>query len=378
MILIAIPPPHFGRHFSQLIPPLSILSGFAIASLLESVHIPSLHHFNNLKKNIFGIALLVTIIIAIVPAFEYQSIQYPNTNYTLFGLKWTYTFSNNWSQQQELVNYIKNNAENQPILIHGWEDELYWLTGHLAPGIQWASSYISQMPNITSQSYKDILQGVNNGTFLYAILMTGFPIDQIMNAVKERYFYAESIGPYAIYYKYNSEGFSTILSFAEDINQSYQEYWLQNGTAGNIENLNETAFKDSFYQLATPNYVEPAIQQIPPGIFDGQLTNSTIVFNNIFVPKNCELNFGAKVIPNSANESVCFEILIQYNNSTKPVFTRDITGSLNQTISLSQFSGKNVTFYFMTSATEPELSFWLNPVLLQQNEIQAIKGENRG
>ena len=380
MALISIPPPHFGRHFAQLIAPLSILSGLAIATVLKTVHVPS-RSWSNLEGKVVVIFLLVTMLLATIPAFYYQSVQYPNSNFTLFGQAWTYTFSNNSAQQQELVNYIDANAGNQSVLIHGWEDELYWLTSHLAPGTRWASSYAGS--GITNQAYQSILEEVNDESFRYIILMTGFPSDQIMKATAEKYFYVKSIGPYAIYDKYNSNGYYIVSSFVNDMNDSYQEYWLQNGTMGNINNLNQTIFDATVTQLSVYNQTGPAIEQIPTGYVDQQRANSSLVFTDIFIPKDCVLSFGVTLAPAAWTEKtdgVRFQVLIQGQNVTKSIFYQYVNPYQNQTdrqlyrymLSLSQFSNENVTLSFITDAGPKgdfsyDWAYWWNPELLQYN-----------
>ena len=68
-----------------MIPSLSILSGLAIATLLENIQLRSLRIFRNIKENSTGVFLIVILVLTMVPVIQYQSIQYPNTNYTLFG-----------------------------------------------------------------------------------------------------------------------------------------------------------------------------------------------------------------------------------------------------------------------------------------------------
>lgn len=381
MLFIAIPPPHFGRHFAQIIPPLSILSGIAIATLLQNIKLRSLRILGNIKENAAIVFLIVILVLTMVPVIQYQSIQYPNTNYTLFGESWSYTFSNNWTQQQDLVSFINTNALNQSIFIHGWEAELYWLTSHLAPGIRWASSYVNQMPDITNKDYQDILQEVNNGTFRYVILMTGFQPDQIIKAVAEQYFYVKNIGPYAIYDKYDSQD-KIFYSFVTDFNQSHQQYWLQNGSYVNFKNLDESIFNAGVSQLSVDNKTALAIEQIPPGYIYQQRANSSLIFDEVNVPVNSSLSFGVTLLQETwakPTDGVIFEILVKENNSMQSIYYQYINPANNTgnqrlyqyKLDLSQFWGKTVTFYFVTnSGTKGDFTYdwayWWNPQLLNK------------
>ena len=88
MAIIAVPPPHFGRHFAQLIPVLSILGGLAISTLLLNADLPHWRLLGNLKQSGISIFLITITLLTLAPAIEYQTVQYPNTNYTLFGEQW--------------------------------------------------------------------------------------------------------------------------------------------------------------------------------------------------------------------------------------------------------------------------------------------------
>jgi hypothetical protein len=201
-----------------LIPPASLLSGIAIASILnENGLMLKLKRFrsstNEVQKKATGIFFIVVLLASFIPCMVSQTVQYPNTNFSLFNEDMYYTFSRNWNEQEEIVNYIRSHTSNGSIFIHGWEGELYWLSGNMAPDVRWTSSYRSVVPDITDEEYEKILNRVKAGDFENVLLMSEFPPDEIMRSFPGKYFFVKNIGFYAIYSKYNAEGYSMEYSF---------------------------------------------------------------------------------------------------------------------------------------------------------------------
>lgn len=381
-LFIAIPPPHFGRHLSHLIPPMSLLSGVSIVSISMGIELKSLRKYLlNPEKNAICIFFIVTLLVSFIPVIYFQPIQFPNTNVNLFGEYWTYTFSRNWDEQQELVNYIKSHTANGKILIHGWEAELYWLSGHLAPGVRWASSYKSPMPDITDQDYQKILDLVKSGAFEYVILMSRFPPDEIMRCVPERYFFVKSIGPYTIYSKYNAEGYSIEYSFVENLDQAYQRYRLEDGTQGEIKNLNQSMYLAVLEEITINGKGRVAIRQIPIAPWDSHIVDSFLIYSNVSILPHSKLSFGVALHPDAwvkETDGVLFEILIQDERGTHTVFSKYVNPKRNiedrkwhdHLVDLAEFGGKIVSIYFVTNPgpnrnNAYDWAYWSKPLLLK-------------
>jgi 4-amino-4-deoxy-L-arabinose transferase-like glycosyltransferase len=387
-VVIAIPVPHFGRHFSQLIPAMSLLSGVAIAPLLKETRLSTTlrrlrNSANNAEKKVTIIFLIVTLAASFVPAIYFQSIQYPNTNFSLFNETQYYTFSRNWNEQQEIVNYIKSNAGNGAVFIHGWEAELYWLSGNLAPGIRWATSYKSSTPDITNEEYAKILRLVENGDFGTVILMTGFPPDEIMRVVPEKYFFVKNIGLYAIYSKYNAEGYSIEYSFIENFSQALQRYSFENGTQGDLKDLNVTDYLPTVEELTINNETRTAIRQVPPAPWNSQMVDSNIIYENISILSGSMLSFGIAMHPDAwtkPTNGVTFQVLVEDEIGIHEIFSKHINPSQNAEdrewqdflLDLNEFAGKSVSIYFVTSpglnsSNAYDWAYWSNPLLLESH-----------
>jgi 4-amino-4-deoxy-L-arabinose transferase-like glycosyltransferase len=384
-LVIAIPPAHFGRHFSQLIPPASLLSGIAIASILnENGLMLKLKRFrsstNEVQKKATGIFFIVVLLASFIPCMVSQTVQYPNTNFSLFNEVMYYTFSRNWNEQEEIVNYIRSHTSNGSIFIHGWEGELYWLSGNMAPDVRWTSSYRSVVPDITDEEYEKILNRVKAGDFENVLLMSEFPPDEIMRSFPGKYFFVKNIGFYAIYSKYNAEGYSMEYSFIENLPQAPQRYTLDNGTQGYIADLNEPVYLPVVEQITINNESRVAIKQHPIAVMDSHKVYSNIVYDNISILPHSELSFGIGIDPIVWNrtDGVVFKILVQddgeihemfsrYNDPYKNVEDRKWQDYL---VDLNQFGNKSISIYFVTDPgpngnNAYDWAHWSNPLLLE-------------
>lgn len=385
-LVIAIPIPHFGRHFAQLIPQLSLLSGVAITSILKENRLsPMLGRLGNsadhAEKKVTSILLIVILTGSFASAIYSQTIQYPNTNFSLFNQDMYYTFSRTWNEQQEMVNYIKSNAGNGGIFIHGWEGELYWLSGNLAPDIRWTSSYRSGISDITDEEYATILRSVEDGDFGTVILMTGFQPDAIMRAVPDKYFFVKNIGLYAIYSKYNAEGYSIEYSFIENLPQALLRYSLDNGTQGNITDLNNSIYLPLVEQLTINNDSRTAIMQQTIAPLDSHAVDSEFVYDNVSISPGSELSFGIAINPDAWTEEpdgVLFKVLVQDEAGVHQIFSKYINPHANTEdrtwedflLDLTEFSGENVSIYFVTNPgpngnNAYDWAFWSEPLLLE-------------
>jgi hypothetical protein len=381
-LVIAVPPAHFGRHFSQLVPPASLLSGFAIASISKEIEWKRLlKRVSN--KNVTGIFLITTLTLSFVPVIYFQPMQYPNTNFRLFKEDMYYSFGRNWDEQQEMVEYINLHAENAKIFIHGWEAELYWLSGHLAPGTRWTSSYRSAIPDITDQDYEQILNSVKAGDFDNVVLMSEFSPDEIMRLVPERYFFVKNVGLYSIYSKYNAEGYSIGYSFVENLNQADRRYSLENGELGDIRDLNETIYLPLVEELTINGESRVAVRQHPIAPWDSHTVDSSIIFNNISISPGSKLSFGVAMDPtvwNKDTDGVEFRVLVKDERGTHEMFSKYISPHENIEdrrwqdflLDLSEFNGKDVSIYFVTNPgpnrkNAYDWAYWSKPLLLKSH-----------
>jgi hypothetical protein len=386
-LIIAIPPAHFGRHFSQLIPPASLLSGIAIASISNETGVklklkPLRSGTNEAQKRVTGIFFIAILLASFIPCMVSQTVQYPNTNFSLFNEAMYYTFSRNWYEQEELVNYIRSHTSNESIFIHGWEAELYWLSGNLAPDVRWTSSYRSVVPDITDEEYEKILNRVKAGDFENVILMSEFPPDEITRSVPGKYFFVKNIGFYAVYSKYNAEGYSMEYSFIQNLPQALQKYTLDNGTQGTIADLNEPVYLPVVEQITMNNESRVAIKQHPIAVMDSHKVYSNIIYDNISILPHSELGFGIGIDPIVWNrtDGVVFRILVQddggihemfskYNDPYKNVEDRKWQDYL---VDLSQFGNKSISLYFVTDPGPSgnnayDWAHWSSPLLLESH-----------
>jgi hypothetical protein len=382
--IVAIPQPHFGRHFSQLVPPLSLLSGIALAALFQSTVFRSARkHLHDREKMALTVFLATTLVLSFSASFYFQAVQYPNTNFSFLGESWNYTFSNNWTQQQELVSYLKTNATNQTVFIHGWEAEIYWLSGKLAPDLRWASSYKVGNLDISDAEYQKILEQVKSEAFDYIVLMKNFPADNVMGNVTSKYFFIRDIGPYSVYSKYDPEGNRIEYSFVNNLNTIHQIYRLDNGTQGSVESLNNSMYLAVSEKLTVNGETRTVIKQIPINRWDAHAVDSRIAYDNISIPPNTKLNFG--IAFNEASwsketDGATFEIMIQEegNLNATTVFTQfldphsnvDDRGWKDYSLDLEAFVGKTVSIYFITNGgPQNNISYdwiyWSNPILIQ-------------
>jgi hypothetical protein len=374
---IAIVPPHFGRHFSQLVPVASILAGLGIVSVLG----PLSKNLRKLQQNAGSIFLITVLAISFVPSIYFQPTQYPNTNFTLFNETFYYSFSNNWNEQQEIVGFIKSIPPTEAVLIHGWESELYWLSGHVAPGIRWSSSYRSTRPDMPDKDYQEILDQVKKGDFELVVLMSSFPSDEIMRIVPSKYFLVKSIGLYQIYSKHNTEGYSKAYDFIENLAQAYQKYSLEDGTMGNLKELNESIYLPLVQEITINNESRVALMQHPIAPWDSHTVDSNFVYSNISISKGSKLSFGIGMDPyvwDKDTDGVMFKIQIQDDKGIHDVFSSYVNPSKNSadrrwqdySLDLDEFSGKSVSIYFVTNPgpnrnNAYDWAYWSKPLLLE-------------
>lgn len=386
-LTIAIPPSHFGRHFSQLIAPASLLSAVAIAPILKEAGMKTIlerfhNNAENLRKKVTSILFITMLIGSFIPAIYFQPVQYPNTNFSLFNEDMYYTFSRNWDQQQEIIDYIKSNAGNGRTFIHGWEGELYWLSGNLAPDIRWTSSYKYGVRDITDEAYEKILNMVKAGDFGNIILVDIFPPDEIMRYVRERYFYVKNIGLYAIYNKYNAQGYSIEYSFVENLPQAFLRYSIDNGTQEDLKDLNEQIYLPVVEEITIDNESRVAIKQQPIAGWDSHLVDSNTIYGNISISPHSRLNFGIAIDPDAWNESdgVMFKILVQDDDQIHEIFSKYDNPNENvedrrwqdYLLDLNEFGGKSISVYFVTTPgpsgnNANDRAYWSKPSMLENH-----------
>jgi hypothetical protein len=374
---MAIVSPHFGRHFSQLVPVASLLSGVGIVPMLKLLP----KNLRNHQRNASSIFFITVLVISFIPSVYFQPTQYPNTNFTLWNERLYYSFANNWNEQQEIVSFIKSNASGKAVLIHGWEMELYWLSGHLAPGIRWASSYKAPGIDITDTVYQEILNYVKKGDFEYVILMSSFLPDEIMRYVSMNYFFVKSIGLYQIYSKYNVEGYSIGYSFVENLGQAYQKYSLEDGTQGDLRDLNESIYLPVVEEISINGETRTVIKHISIAPWDSHVVDSNLIYSNISISPSSKLSFGIALHPDSwtkDTDGATFKILVQDDGGIHEMFSRHINPHENiedrkwqdYIVELNEFAGKSVSIYFVTNPgpnrnNAYDWAYWSKPLLLE-------------
>ena len=76
-------------------------------------------------------------------------------------------------------------------------------------------------------------------------------------------------------------------------------------------------------QLSVDNKTALAIEQIPPGYLYQQRANSSLIFDEVYVPVNSLLSFGVTLHQETwakPTDGVIFEILVKENNSMQSIY----------------------------------------------------------
>ncbi len=201
-------PPHFGRRYSLIIGPASILSGIALSSILANFKLISVRNFlRNYERNTSSLFIIVVVVLSFASSIALQTKQYPNYNIDWEFIWWYYADMQSYDQQIELANYLKSHAPNEQILVHGWDPQTYWLSGHRAPSIH---VYTADMGlDIQEEEFNEIVERIKRGDFGYIVI---FPTlhgqDLITDSTYQNYFHVKTIGIAQIFSKYNctSEG----------------------------------------------------------------------------------------------------------------------------------------------------------------------------
>jgi len=96
------------------------------------------------------------------------------------------------------------------------------------------------------------------------------------------------------------------------------------------------------------------------------------------IPEKALLEFGYGILNSDISSPVKFEILIEENEKKLSLFRDFLTNEASdklffKRIDLSQFSGKNLKFYFLTNSRKKIFSFWFNPVIYRiSNEYKNV------
>jgi len=204
---VAVIPPHFGHHYSLVIAPASILSGIALSSVLANIKLKSIRKFSrSYREYVPNLFMIIIVILSFVPSIVLQAKQYPNYNIDWSFIRWSYADMPSYDQQIELANFLKSHAPNEQILVHGWDPQTYWLSGHRAPSIH---VYTADMGlDIPEEEFNEIVERIKRGEFKYIVIFPAHGQDLITNFTYQKYFYVKKIGNAEIFSKYNytSEG----------------------------------------------------------------------------------------------------------------------------------------------------------------------------
>ena len=100
----------------------------------------------------------------------------------------------------------------------------------------------------------------------------------------------------------------------------------------NVKNLDESIFNAVVRQLSVDNKTALAIEQIPPGYIYQQVANSSLIFDEVYVPVDSSLSFGVTLQQEpwaKPTDGVIFEILVKENNLMQSIYYRYINPAQN-------------------------------------------------
>jgi len=394
---IASIPPDFGSHYVHVIAPASVLSGIGLASISNNVKLQSIRgSIGNYRQNVAAIFAITIIVLSFLPSIFLQAQQYPDfhihwefIHYEYAGDQGAWTYN----EQLELGDYLRSNTpENGEILIYAWTATPYWLSGHKAP-----SKYISPIiypltPGVPEEEFKRLTDMVKADHFDYIVFfsqdLNGLQwrrqFDPIVDYTLRKYFYAKTIMTAQIFSKYDSEGYHVYYNFIESFSKALKEYELENGTIRNTEGdfENQEILIPKISTLDINGDIRDAIRHHPlPS------ATSYIEYDDIFVQPDSKLKFGIGMNPaiwNTTTDGVLFEIFItvKYTDAARiKIFSKYINPKENPSdrkwhdyeINLSEYSNKNVTLYFVTSAGPAnddygDWAYWSNPLICRKSD----------
>jgi hypothetical protein len=237
------------------------------------------------------------------------------------------------------------------------------------------------VPDITDEEYEKILNRVKAGDFENVILMSEFPSDEIMRSVPERYFFVKNIGLYMIYSKYNAEGYSIEYNFTENLGQALQRYSLEDGTGGNLIELNESIYLTVVQRITINGDSRVAIMQQTIAPWDSHTVDSDLVYSNVAVSLGSKLNFSVAMHPDAWNKTdgVIFKVLVQNETGVHEIFSRYVNPPeniedrnwLDYSVDLNEFAGESISFHFVTNpgpnrSNAYDWANWGNPLMVKK------------
>jgi hypothetical protein len=237
------------------------------------------------------------------------------------------------------------------------------------------------MRDITDEEYGKILDSVKAGNFGSVILMSGFPLDEMMRSVPERYFFVKDIGLYSLYSKYNFEGYRIEYNFAQNLGQALQRYSLEDGTGGNLSELTESFYLPIVRAIVANGDSRVAIKQIPINPWDSHTVDSELIYTKVPVLPGSKLSFGIGMDPDvwsKDTDGVVFKIQIQDDEGIHEIFSSYTNPNIDPadrrwqdySLDLDKFSGKSVAIYFVTTpgpnhSNSWDWAYWSNPLVLE-------------
>jgi len=213
-LCVASIPPNFGHHYLQVVAPASILSGIALAAMLNNITSMSVGGFFGNRKQKIATLYIVIIILSFIPSTFLQFIQYPDLHIHWWFIDWDYGGAPGpwtYDKQLELGNFLETRtSSNEQIFVHAWWATPYWLSEHSAP-----SKFISTVRDplihtIPEEEFQRLANMVKNRTFTYIIIVSQNleeleqrrEGDPIINYTLQEYFFVKSIVNAQIFSKY--------------------------------------------------------------------------------------------------------------------------------------------------------------------------------
>jgi hypothetical protein len=209
--------------------------------------------------------------------------------------------------------------------------------------------------------------------------MEDFQPDEIMLAVPQMYFLVKTIGPYEVYSRYNAEGYNIDYNFVTNLGQAHLEYSLEDGTHGNLANLNESIYFPVIRETTIEGEPRVSIMQQTIAPWDSHTVNSNIIYSNLSISSSSKISFGIGMDPGSWNGTygAVFSILVQDDKGVHEIFSKYINPNKNigdrpwqnYLVDLGEFAGKSISVFFVTNAGPSRSNAygwacWSNPLLL--------------
>lgn len=385
-LILALFPPHFGHRYIYLIAPVSVFAGIGLDFVLLEIT-KRIQHFKLNYGLIVTIVLSTVIITSVIPSTYFQSKQYPqyNINSESLNLHWLYADADSYETQIKLGEFLKKNTtENDPIFIHAWGAEIYYLANKMPPSI-----YVWTVPgmgvNIPEDEIARLVETIRQIKFKYIVMfddnletLRNRSWDPIVKQTLLKYFFVGSIGNAQIFGKFDSFNEYQYFNFIENLPLAAKTYHTDN-IEGNLQDLNNSIF------IPVPVKMK-ILEDERDTIFQHPITggNSSLSYR-LFIPKNSTLQFGIALDPEvwdktPSGDGVEFVVRIKTIENERTIFSqyidpRNLTDRRwhDFRLDLEEFADQDVALSFITSpGAEGNAGFdwahWSNPIVLTINE----------